>query len=829
MVYELMTKIFLILSVFILSAVPSKADDPHLDELAVSFEGKYGQIEIGGKYAGVEFHRSRPLPSRISFYYPVANSIDLSTDYWRRYDSQPLSLDLSYNGITEAIGTEPFSYVYTPFFARFKSSKSVHRTEISYHFCEDLPVVVLEIKIQNISRVETEFLLTTNLQCALRTCQTYAVKNKARIYLQRKGADALVNFDDSETDSAQIFLLNAGDVTTRRSLGDNQYQDYVDPVIQHEYKKLLRPDEVLTVIQLIGSCRQNESSAVITKALQEWPRSVQTNEKRILDYAFNHSRFSVNDSAFVRTAHWAKAVLASNMHYLNGNIVPMPCPAEYNFFFTHDLLLTDLGGISFDSDRVKNDLLFLHSLTQADSILPHAYYWRDSGFQTEFCGTDNWNHLWLILLTSSYLKHTGDISTVKVLYPILQKSLGMMLQNKSAEEMMCAFRPDWWDIGHVYGARAYITILMIRALQEFCFVNFKLGYFGPESASYLQLSEKMQHQLVNKLWDEKAGYLINMLDTATVDNHYYSGSLLAAAFNILDPSRLRTLLKSARRELLDPDIGIRNAMPADFHNLIDVYKFRDSEAGGPYLYINGGVWPQGIVWYTLGWLAANEPDTAKRVLRKYLAIEGIENSPNGQPSFFEYRNADVQSLHYGEIDKPSFLWAGGMYLYALYRLAGLRENEWNLALSSSLPSDWENIEFDLLFLGARARVSIKGTGKFFSKILVDAEQSHSAVLTLPAHEIALQRGKPQYPYLAEARCVINGVRYHDRRLQVEVAGFPGQRIDLKIISPIALAEMHAGSRKINDGISISQGNGIWQIRADLRLKQQRENVIFSFK
>ena len=36
-------------------------------ELEVFFDGQYGQIEVGGKYVGVEFHHSRPLPSRISF------------------------------------------------------------------------------------------------------------------------------------------------------------------------------------------------------------------------------------------------------------------------------------------------------------------------------------------------------------------------------------------------------------------------------------------------------------------------------------------------------------------------------------------------------------------------------------------------------------------------------------------------------------------------------------------------------------------------------------------------------------------------------------------
>jgi len=32
----------------------------------------FGQIEVGGPFAGVEFHRQSGLPSRISFFSPVA-------------------------------------------------------------------------------------------------------------------------------------------------------------------------------------------------------------------------------------------------------------------------------------------------------------------------------------------------------------------------------------------------------------------------------------------------------------------------------------------------------------------------------------------------------------------------------------------------------------------------------------------------------------------------------------------------------------------------------------------------------------------------------------
>jgi len=60
---------------------PRPLNLPRPAGIAYTFDGHFGQVEVGGRYAGAEFHRSRPLPSRISFYYPVANSIELSTGY----------------------------------------------------------------------------------------------------------------------------------------------------------------------------------------------------------------------------------------------------------------------------------------------------------------------------------------------------------------------------------------------------------------------------------------------------------------------------------------------------------------------------------------------------------------------------------------------------------------------------------------------------------------------------------------------------------------------------------------------------------------------------
>src|ERR1044071_9694523 len=75
------------------------------------FERGYGQVEVGGRSVGVECQRGRPIPSRVSFYYPVANSIDLSTDYWRRDESLPFAIGLQINGGERRwLGRDAWSY-----------------------------------------------------------------------------------------------------------------------------------------------------------------------------------------------------------------------------------------------------------------------------------------------------------------------------------------------------------------------------------------------------------------------------------------------------------------------------------------------------------------------------------------------------------------------------------------------------------------------------------------------------------------------------------------------------------------------------------------------
>lgn len=759
------------------------------DTLAVAFEEKRGQIEVGGVYAGAEFHDSRPVPARISFYAPVANSIDRSTDYWRRSESRPLTLVVRSEGRTDTLGATPWTYRWTPYRVVFQDQTPSYEATVAYRFADDLPIVVMQLTLVNRTAHRTPFEVDAHLDVALRTSHAYRTREPTRTTYVDDGAAFLAAFDAADTDSVALFIANVGAAPVPPS-------QPAGPLAAFTYAQELAPGDSLVITQLIGTSRQREIEAVRRRAAATWAESVEAYEDGIRAYVRDRGYFDIADPELRQTDRLARALLRANRHYLDGQVVPMPSPAEYNFFFTHDLLLTDLGAVFFDPDRVRDDLRYVQSLVRADSVLPHARYWRDSTYVVEPANADNWNHLWAVLLAASYLKHSGDTATVAALFPTLQKSMALMMSNER-DGLMYAERPDWWDIGHVYGPRAYLTALTIRALDAYALIALELGRDAPSLSAYVQTGARMRRALVDELWDDEARYLLNGLDDATIDRHYYTGSLLAVAFDLLDPPRRDALLETARRELLDEHIGVRNAMPMDFHRLTDVYRFQEGEVGTPGLYMNGGVWPQGNAWYALALIAAGRVDAAREALERYLSVAGVMDSPNGQPAFYEYRNAGPASPAYGAVDKPTFLWAGGWYLHVLYQLAGVRATPWNLSFSPTLPEGFETVAYDLAVAGTQSRVSWSGTGPTFRRIVVDGVDVPSAVLTGPASRIELERGTPATLYLSAATGIVDRVaRSADgQSLTVHLRGVVGQEVSVDVVTPFPLVNARVNGKE----------------------------------
>ncbi|MBN2008271.1 hypothetical protein JW960_02870 [candidate division KSB1 bacterium] len=858
---ERVLNLFLASFIILISSCQSPQNKaPNLqDALKVDFTGEHAQIEVGGPYVGIEMHNSSPLLNRISFYYPRANSIDLNEDYWTRENYRVFFLGLKIgDGPKQWIGLESFKFELTPYTVHFTKTDSQKTIEVQYHFCNDKPAMVARINITNNTGTSIPFELYTHLEATLKTSHSYVHKTVAWTAYNDSGAAIYVNFDDDETGNAQLFVANAGEMpqsyTTRNSNGSVPLKDknwwmdsssdlprevipkeYPDrPVVAYVYQKQLAPGKKLHVEQIIGMREVGEISNVVSYLLKNYQQDSDKYEQNVLNKVFTQSVLKTGDPALDHSVGWAKAILATNAHYLDGHIVPMPCPAEYNFYFTHDVQLTDLAAVQFDLDRVRNDLLYIIGHANEDKIIPHAYYWKDHRYVTEYAESDNWNHFWFVLLSASYLRHSGDTAMLTTLYPYLSTSIHETLKNKRDDDLFYAYRPDWWDIGRSTGPRSYMTIMAIRAIRDFVYISTTLNQIPDDLKGLETLAANMQVQLSKRLWDDDLNYLINYFEDGSMDRHHYIGSLLGPYFNVIDKEKKVKLVETATAKLLDEKIGIYNVFPMDFHLLIDFLKFNGNEAGQPGYYANGGVWPHGNAMYALALMSIGEKEKACEFIKKIMTVDGVIHSPNGQPAMYEYRVSDKSnSAMYGRVDKPQFLWAGGWYLYCLYHLLGVNENVWNISLSPYILQDQQDAQFSLNINGRLITVIVTGKGTHIRDMSVDGKPYLSAVIpqTLSVNKsIEIVLGTPHQPYLTATESILLKHTYNEpvRQLDVELKAFPGHKNAIQLISPWKPQVVLQNGEALESGFIVSSNNGIYDIKFSVTHQQSVESIAIQF-
>lgn len=823
------------------------------DSLEVNFKGD-AKIEIGSPYIGIEMHHSSPLLQRISLYYPAANSIDLSSDYWKRDSSFAMVLGLKIGETKEWIGFEPFEFTLTPFDVSFHKKDSKKEINISYKFSKDNPVMIINYEITNLSGQQKEFEFYSDIEASVKTSHTYKLMDKAWSEFDSAGSSIYINYDDKETQNLQIFSGNAGEqpinfssASSINSMPANKNwwgkpdwnlnneviakTDQKIPAVRYVYKKNLSPNEKMEIIQIFGSSKFGEGKETLQKALKTFKDQTSGYEKYVLNY-INYKKFYTGDSVIDKSNLWAKAILAVNQHYINGKIEPMPCPAEYNFYFTHDVLLTDLAAVNFDLKRVKQDLEFIILHADSNKIIPHAYYWKDTAFVTEIAPPDNWNHFWFVIAAGSYLRHSNDTAFVKELYPYISKSIEQSQINRK-ENLIFAYRPDWWDIGRNFGPRSYMTILAIKSLKEYLFISSVLKENLLELKKIENDARLMQNALNKRLWSDSLNYLINYFEDGKIDSHFYVGSLLASHFNLLNNKKSKELINTASEKLLDPRIGIYSVYPMDFQNLIKYLKLNGNEAGDPHYYINGGVWPHGNAWYALGLIKNNENLRALDFIKKTMTLHGIINSPNGQPAMYEYRVSDKNNSEvYGEIDKPQFMWAGAWYLYSLYNLFGIYENNWNISFNPFLYDKQKECEFTLTLNNKDVLVNISGKGKTIKSIFYDDEKKYSAVVPEGISQVKNIRiilGKLEAPLLKSINAILESCDYNkiNKKMIIHNSGFKGHTVKSIVISPTPPLSVELNGIKIKRWIS-KKKDGYFQTDINFLQKKEINEIIIQF-
>ncbi len=845
----------IILLVLSLTSCSSKNDFRMNKELQVSFNGD-AQVEVGGPFVGVEFHHSSPMPQRISFFYPAANSIDLSNDYWKRDSTFIMSAGIRVGyGAKEWIGLTPFKFDLTPYGVTYFKEDQLKTIKISYRFCKDKSTMVVVYEITNNSKESEPFEFYTHLELSLKTCHTYALKSKAWTEFDNNPSTIYANFDDTATQNAQIFVANAGlkpesynTIGTLKNYPYNNdwwYRSYSAlpekilnkndqgvPAAEFVYKQNLDPDKTMTVIQLIGSAKQGEGKSLVNYLGNNYEKEINDYEKSVLAKV-DDGKFITGDSVLDKSYKWAKAILAVNKHYIDGSIVPMPCPAEYNFYFTHDVLVTDYAAVNFDLPRVKNDLEYIISHASKDFIIPHAYYWKDSAYKTEFASSDNWNNFWFIIVAGSYLRHSNDVNLVNRLYPYLTKCIEQSLLNKKDDDLMWENHLDGSDLGNSYGPRAFMTSLAIKSLREYVFISTVLGKNESNLINHETLADKMQNALSEKLWNDKQEYLLNYYKDGKLDTHYYTGSLIAPHFKLLNHERIDALVNSAIYRLLDPKIGIYSIYPMDLDKLKSFLQLKDDEAGEPFYYANGGIWNNANAWFALDLISDNKKDEALNFIKKTMTLDGIINSPNGQPAMYEYRISDYTNPKvYGKIDKPEFLWAAGWYIYSSYHLFGIDESSWNIVFNPYLMEKQNSCSYSVVVNGEPVDVNIIGKGKFIKSIKYDGKEVPSAVVpsNIAYKKVEITLGEPQIPYLKNTNSILKNCSYdyQKKRMKIELGAFKGHENNTVVVSAMQPKEIYLEGERLDSGWNAKSENSTYIIEITFTHRVNNMNLQINF-
>jgi hypothetical protein len=705
------------------------------------------------------------------------------------------------------LGKRPWGYRLSPHSARFFATEGDLSLTLAYDFCLNEPAAVMSLTIRNAGSSAHAAEVYAHTALVLRSCQTYARFDSARA---RSTADGIVaSFDECALARSSVAVQNVGvqpaswtSDASALALSDTGWSNWIagagqlagapSPAGERSraaaafvYRVALPPGDSATITQLLSSAAREEIDRTMERLRATWREEVARYDSAVRSAA-DRGLFRSGDPWTDRSVSYSKALLESNQHFLDGAIVPMPCPAEYNFMFTHDMLLTDLSAIVFDPRRVRRDLLHLLTLSR-DSVLSHAYYWKDDAFVTEDCAPGNWNHLWFVLAAASYLRHTLDTATVTELMPVISKGIALTLTRRRGNLMM-GNEPDWWDFGHAEGTRAYLTILTIRALEEYQYLGSVLGLEAPALRGYEQVAADLRTGLRDELWDDTASYLYNTTGGLR-DRHVYMGPLLAAAYRTLPHDLARRLVGTARRELLDPAIGVRTVAPADFHtdSVKKFYNVKGNEAGDPYLYANGGVWYLGNAWYAWALRAAGEPDSAFAFYRRTMTVDGITQSPRGQPALYEYRFSDTAAPDHGWVDKPTMMWSAGFCIGTAYRMIGVDENAWNVSVGGGLPRALNAVEADYV-CGATKRIGVSGQGTSIARILVDGMLMPSRVIprgASGARSIQIEHGSVRFPYLDGVNAVLHDAKLDSvgRTLSLTLSSFEGHATAVNVVSP----------------------------------------------
>ena len=199
------------LSVLLLTSLNDAAFGQGKNSLHIISKKEIGQVEVGNPYVGIEIHNSFPMLNRISFYYPVANSLDISEDYWKRANYRIMNVGLKIgDSPKEFLKNEVYEVDQTPYSVSFSKSEKDAGIKIGYEFCKDEPAMLITYNFTNNSASVKSFEVYTRLTTVLRTSHTYQAFDSASSTYNSKNNTLSLDYNYIETGKAKVFISSAG-------------------------------------------------------------------------------------------------------------------------------------------------------------------------------------------------------------------------------------------------------------------------------------------------------------------------------------------------------------------------------------------------------------------------------------------------------------------------------------------------------------------------------------------------------------------------------------------------------------------------------------------
>ena len=227
--------------------------------------------------------------------------------------------------------------------------------------------------------------------------------------------------------------------------------------------------------------------------------------------------------------------------------------------------------------------------------------------------------------------------------------------------------------------------------------------------------------------------------------------------------------------------------------------------------------------------------SAYSFIKRTMTMNGINNSPNGQPAMYEYRISDKNNPEtYGRIDKPQFLWAGGWYLYTIFNLFGLRENEWNISFAPYIPKDFNKINFPLTYNNINVEVEITGKGNELEAIYFDGKQLPSVIIPYDISglkKIIIKMGKTKTPYLKSANGKLYLPRYDKNKMSLEFTlwSFNNNQNEFEVVSPYKIVRILSNDKIIQNEVIEDKANGLYTIKVKHQSFEAKVKYKIDFK